>query len=254
MDLNAIKKRLNQLQTTNTRTTNLWKPQPGQQVIRIVPYKYNKDNPFIELYFHYDIGGKSYLSPVSFGRPDPIEEFAQKLKSTGSKDDYRLGKKVEAKMRTFAPVVVRGEENQGVRFWGFGKTVYQELLSIIADPDYGDITDPTNGRDVVVEFKTAEETGKSFPSTSIRVKPNQTPITENAEVLETIKKTQKDIREIYSEMTYEELTDTLNEYLNGGSEDDSVEKKEKVVSSTVTESTNFDAKDTASAFDDLFNK
>ena len=193
MDLNAIKKRLNQLQTTNTRTTNLWKPQPGQQVIRIVPYKYNKDNPFIELYFHYDIGGKSYLSPVSFGRPDPIEEFAQKLKSTGSKDDYRLGKKVEAKMRTFAPVVVRGEENQGVRFWGFGKTVYQELLSIIADPDYGDITDPTNGRDVVVEFKTAEETGKSFPSTSIRVKPNQTPITENAEVLETIKKTQKDI-------------------------------------------------------------
>ena len=254
MDLNAIKKRLNQLQTTNTRTTNLWKPQPGQQVIRIVPYKYNKDNPFIELYFHYDIGGKSYLSPVSFGRPDPIEEFAQKLKSTGSKDDYRLGKKVEAKMRTFAPVVVRGEENQGVRFWGFGKTVYQELLSIIADPDYGDITDPTNGRDVVVEFKTAEETGKSFPSTSSRVKPNQTPITENAEVLETIKKTQKDIREIYSEMTYEELTDTLNEYLNGGSEDDSVEKKEKVVSSTVTESTNFDAKDTASAFDDLFNK
>tara|TARA_Y100000310_G_scaffold202056_1_gene202148 strand:+ start:1231 stop:1995 length:765 start_codon:yes stop_codon:yes gene_type:complete len=254
MDLNAIKKRLNQLQTTNTRTTNLWKPQPGQQVIRIVPYKYNKDNPFIELYFHYDIGGKSYLSPVSFGRPDPIEEFAQKLKSTGSKDDYRLGKKVEAKMRTFAPVVVRGEENQGVRFWGFGKTVYQELLSIIADPDYGDITDPTSGRDVVVEFKTAEETGKSFPSTSIRVKPNQTPITENAEVLETIKKTQKDIREIYSEMTYEELTDTLNEYLNGGSEDDSVEKKEKVVSSTVTESTNFDAKDTASAFDDLFNK
>ena len=55
-------------------------------------------------------------------------------------------------------------------------------------------------------------------------------------------------------MTYEELTDALNEYLNGGSEDDSVEKKEKVVSSTVTESTNFDAKDTASAFDDLFNK
>ena len=254
MDINAIKKRLNQLQTTNQRTTNLWKPQPGKTQVRIVPYKHNKETPFIELFFHYDLGRKSYLSPVSFGRPDPIEEFAQKLKSTGSKDDYRLGKKVEAKMRTFAPVVVRGEENQGVRFWGFGKTVYQELLSIIADPDYGDITDPTNGRDVVVEFKTAEETGKSFPSTSIRVKPNQTPITENAEVLETIKKTQKDIREIYSEMTYEELTDTLNEYLNGGSEDDSVEKKEKVVSSTVTESTNFDAKDTASAFDDLFNK
>ena len=56
MDLNAIKKRLNQLQTSTTRTSNLWKPQQGNQVIRIVPYKFNKDNPFIELYFHYDLG------------------------------------------------------------------------------------------------------------------------------------------------------------------------------------------------------
>ena len=58
MDLNAIKNRLNQLQTTNNRTSNLWKPQPGNQIVRIVPYKFNKDNPFIELYFHYDLGGK----------------------------------------------------------------------------------------------------------------------------------------------------------------------------------------------------
>ena len=95
-------------------------------------YKFNKDNPFIELYFHYDLGGKNYLSPISFGRPDPIEEFIQKLKGTGSKDDYRLGKKVDSENENLClPVVVRGEEGQGVKFWGFGKTVYQELLSII---------------------------------------------------------------------------------------------------------------------------
>ena len=135
------------------------------------------------LYFHYDLGGKNFLSPISFGRPDPIEEFAQKLKSTGSKDDYRLGRKIEAKMRTFAPVVVRGEEKEGVKFWGFGKTVYQELLSVISDPDYGDITDPLNGRDVNVEFKTAEETGATFPSTTIRVKPVTAPISEDKNIL-----------------------------------------------------------------------
>ena len=251
MDLNAIKNRLSQLQTTNNRTSNLWKPQPGTQVVRIVPYKFNKDNPFIELYFHYDLGGKNYLSPISFGRPDPIEEFAKKLKSSGSKDDYRLGRKVEAKMRTYAPVVVRGEESQGVRFWGFGKTVYQELLSIIADPDYGDITDAVSGRDVAVEFKTAEETGKSFPSTSIRVKPNQTPITEDASVLDTIKESQKNITEIYQERSYDELTQALSEYLNGGSEE-----KEELVEETVKETapaSSYDKKETSDAFDDLFN-
>ena len=250
MDLNAIKNRLNQLQTTNNRTSNLWKPQPGTQVVRIVPYKFNADNPFIELYFHYDLGGKNYLSPVSFGRPDPIEEFAQKLKSTGSKEDYRLGKKIEAKMRTFAPVVVRGEENQGVKFWGFGKTVYQELLSIIADPDYGDITDSVNGRDVAVEFKTAEETGKSFPSTSIRVKPNQTPITEDASVLETVMESQKNITEIYQERSYDELTEALNEYLNGDSSSDDESKEEVKETASVS---SFDKKETSDAFDELFN-
>ena len=250
MDLNAIKNRLNQLQTTNNRTSNLWKPQPGSQVVRIVPYKHNKDNPFIELYFHYDLGGKNYLSPVSFGRPDPIEEFAQKLKSTGSKDDYRLGRKVEAKMRTYAPVVVRGEETQGVRFWGFGKTVYQELLSIIADPDYGDITDTVSGRDVAVVFKTAEETGKSFPSTSIRVKPNQTPITEDASLLETLTENQKNITEIYQEQSYEDLTQALNDYLNGGSTTEEETQEEKTA---VADASTYDSQKTSDAFDDLFN-
>ena len=251
MDLNAIKNRLSQLQTTNNRTSNLWKPQPGNQIVRIVPYKFNKDNPFIELYFHYDLGGKNYLSPISFGRPDPIEEFAQKLKSTGSKDDYRLGRKVEAKMRTYAPVVVRGEENQGVKFWGFGKTVYQELLSIIADPDYGDITDAVNGRDVAVVFKTAEETGKSFPSTSIRVKPNQTPITEDASLLETLTESQKNITEIYQEQSYEDLTQALNDYLNGGSSSEEETKEEE--KPAVAEASTYDSKKTSDAFDDLFN-
>jgi hypothetical protein len=255
MDISAIKKRLNQLQTTNTRTSNLWKPQPGKTLIRIVPYKFNKQTPFIELFFHYDIGGKSYLSPISFGRPDPIEEFADKLKSSGNRDDWKLGKKLEAKMRTFAPVLVRGEDKEGVKFWGFGKTVYQELLSVIADPDYGDITDPVNGRDVGVEFKTAEEIGASFPKTTIRVKPNQTQITEDAKELETLLNSQKDIREIYNEQTYDELAEVLQKWLNPSEDEEETDtKKETEKSSTVsTLQSNTTTSDASAAFDDLFN-
>jgi hypothetical protein len=251
MDLNAIRKRLGQLQTTNNRTSSLWKPQPGNQQIRIVPYHFNKDNPFIELFFHYNLNNRSYLSPISFGRPDPIEEFAQKLKASGNKEDYQLSKKLEAKMRTFAPVIVRGEESQGVKLWGFGKTVYQELLSIIADPDYGDITDPINGRDVSVEFISAEESGASFPKTNIRVKPNQTPISDEPSVLELVKTSQKDITDIYQEQSYEELTGILNAWLNPNDE----EKEEKSAPSTVATSDlgTSKVKDTSEAFDELFN-
>ena len=252
MDLNAIRKRLGQLQTTNNRTSSLWKPQPGKTQIRIVPYAFNKDNPFIELFFHYNLNNRSYLSPISFGRPDPIEEFAQKLKASGNKEDYQLSKKLEAKMRTFAPVIVRGEESQGVKFWGFGKTVYQELLSIIADPDYGDITDPVNGRDVSVEFISAEESGASFPKTNIRVKPNQTPISDEPSVLELVKTSQKDITEIYQEQSYDDLTNVLNEWLNP-SEDSTEEEEVKQETTSTSDLATSKVKDTSEAFDELLN-
>jgi hypothetical protein len=97
------------------------------------------------------------------------------------------------KMRTFVPVIVRGEEAEGVKFWGFGKEVYQELLGVIADPDYGDITDAENGRDITIEFLSAEEAGRSFPKTNIRVKPNTTPISENKNVLDSVSNSQAEI-------------------------------------------------------------
>jgi hypothetical protein len=250
MDISSIRKRLNQLQTTNNRTSNLWKPQPGKQVIRVLPYKHNKDNPFIELFFHFGLNNKTYLSPISFGRPDPLEEFAQKLKTSGNREEYQMARKLEAKMRTFAPVIVRGEETQGVKFWGFGKTVYQELLSVIADPDYGDITDAINGRDVSVEFITAEESGASFPKTSIRVKPNQNPIVEDKAQLENLLENQKDITELYQEKTYEELTEVLNEWLNPS--DSTEETKEEAPASVVQSSTKVE--DASAAFDELFSK
>ena len=62
MDITAIKARLDQLQQATTKTSSLWKPSPGKTQVRIVPYKYNKDNPFIELYFHYDL--VRYICPT----------------------------------------------------------------------------------------------------------------------------------------------------------------------------------------------
>ena len=251
MDITAIRKRLEQLQTSNTKTNNLWKPQPGKQVVRVVPYQHNKENPFQELFFHYDLGGKTYLSPITYGRPDPIEEFAQKLRSSGNKDDYQIAKKLMAKMRTFAPVIVRGEESEGVRFWGFGKMVYQELLSVIADPDYGDITDSMNGRDVTVEFISAEEAGKNFPVTNIRVKPNQAPITEDDKLLDKLLNEQPNMQEMYQERSYDDLTEILNNWLTP-SEDESSDKKDASVTSEVLSQKT--VKDTSEAFDQLFNK
>lgn len=243
IDLDKIKAKLTNLSQSNNRKNYQWKPQPGKQQVRIVPYKHQPDNPFIELYFHYGINNRTYLSPKSFGRPDPIVEFAEKLTRSGDKDDYRMGRSLMPKMRTFVPVIVRDEEAEGVRFWGFGKEVYQELLGVIADPDYGDITDPTNGRDITIEFLSAEEAGRSFPKTNIRVKPNTSPVSENKNIVDSVANNQAEITEIYQELSYDELKDALEKWVSGESGEDAppaesaedTSSKQVVVEATQTE-------------------
>jgi len=269
INLDAIRGRLNKLQNTGSTKNNLWKPSPGKTQVRIVPYKFNKENPFIELYFHYNINNKSYLSPMSFGRPDPICEFADKLKRMGDKEDWKAAKKMEPKLRTFVPVIVRGEENEGVKFWGFGKTVYQELLGYIADPDYGDITDPQVGRDITIDYVSAEEAGTSYPVTTIRMKPKETPLSEDSAALQNFLDNQTNITDIYQELSYAELKNVLEGWLNPTGE----EGEESVTEQTLSAPASTPAPqavaapapqavpvedrkkmdDVASAFDDLFN-
>jgi len=249
INLDAIRNRLNGLKNANNRTSNIWKPEPGEHQIRIVPYTHNRENPFIELHFHYNLGKKSMLSPSSFGRPDPVLEFAKKLQQAGDKESWVAGKKMEPKMRTYVPVIVRGQESEGVKFWGFGKQLYQELLAFIADPDYGDITDLHEGRDIVVTVKSAEEAGKNYAETTIRIKPKQTPATDNPVVLEKIKE-QPAITELYPEPSYEELKAQLRTWM-GNAEEQSDEIEYKKPAEPQKQSvTKAEVED---AFDDLFN-
>ena len=150
-------------------------------------------------------------------------------------------------MRTYVPVVVRGEESEGVKFWGFGKTVYQELLGIIADPDYGDISDATVGRDIVVERQTPAEAGNQYGKTTIRVKPNQTTLSDDSEQLEKLLNGQPNIGELYKEPTFDELKEHLSSFLNPTDNDDSSGTPEPEMVTTNASSTVEDD------FDKLFN-
>ena len=260
IDLDAIRRKLGDLQSQTTRTSHLWKPSPGKNQVRIVPYQYNKDNPFQELFFHYDLGKKNYLSPVTFGEADPVVEFSEKLKATGNSDDWKLSKKIKKKMRTYVPVLVRGAEGEGVKLWGFGKQVYTELLGFITDPDYGDITDPSGGRDIVVEFTPSEGAG-SYPKTTIRVKPNQTPATTDKAIADKIMTGQEDIFNIFKKVSYDDLKVALEEWLdpsNDGEESTGdlpwETKKEETKAPAAAATTAKTTDDISAAFDDLFNQ
>lgn len=229
MDINVIKSKIALYQSNSLQTSNiLWKAPAGKTQIRLVQYKHNKDAQFVELYFHFNlIANKPILSPISYGEPDPMIEFAQKLRKTGSKEDFISAKKLEPKLRVFTPIVVRGAEEEGVKIWGFGKTVGSELVSFIMDPDYGDITDAVNGRDIVVELITPQDAGNQYGKTNIRVKPNKTPLHTDAELVQKLLQNQPVIQELYKVYTYDELKEILRNYLNP--ENKGVDNKEEPV-------------------------
>lgn len=220
LNINALRSKLNQFTKQNDRSSSIWKPSEGKAVIRIVPWTGDRTNPFIELHFHY-MGGKTYLSPITHGNRDPIAEFAEKIVEEGRRESreaeriaYGQSKQFRPKLRTYIPVIVRGEEDKGVRFMAFGQTVYTELLSIMNDPDYGDITDPQTGRDIVVDYIPQQKSDTNFAKTSVRVKPNQTPLAASQTDIDRFLTEQPDIFSLYKEPTYQELKLALAAYLN----------------------------------------
>lgn len=254
LNLDALKAKLQELQSSSTGKKNsdvFWKPPVGKSQIRIVPYTFDKSNPFQELYFHYEIGKKTMLSPVSFGKPDPIVEFSEKLKKSGDKEDWKLGRKIEPKFRCYVPVIVRGQESEGVKFYAFGKKIYTELLGVIADPDYGDITDLMNGRDITIECVAPDKDG-AYPTYTVRVKPNTTPATEDKEVANKIVNEQPELVKMFSELSYEEMKEELAKWLNPDSNeaDGTTTMSKPAITSAKTVTTTNDIED---AFGELFN-
>jgi hypothetical protein len=153
-----------------------------------------------------------------------------------------------AKQRFFSPVLVRGEEAEGIRVWGYGKMAYEKLLTIVLDPDYGDITDPETGNDLKLMY--GKLPGASFPRTDIRPRPRKTVLCDDAvggddrcaELLETI----PNFDEIFERKTTEEVQSIMDQHLavdTGNSE------VEKFGSSNNTESDSVE-----NAFNDLLSQ
>jgi hypothetical protein len=219
IDFDAIRKKLNQLSGTNSRRNVMWRPQEGEEAtIRLLPFKDNDGQPFKELWFYYNIGNNpGLLAPYQFSQADPIQELINKLRDEGTKESYELAKKLYPKMRCYAPVVVRGEEDRGVRLWSFGKTVYQTLLNIMLDEDYGDITDPVEGRDVKVVC--TKPPGRMWATTDVRPRGKQSQLSDNSQTLKSWTSGIPELDDLYTCKTYEELEKIVNDWLNGNDEE-----------------------------------
>ena len=219
IDMDSIRRKLGQLSGANSKRNIMWRPEEGEETtVRLLAYPDNDGQPFKELMFYYNIGNNpGLLAPYQFGKPDPIQELINKLRDDGSKESYELAKKLYPKMRCFAPVVVRGEEDKGVRLWAFGKQLYQSLLNYMLDEDYGDITDVTDGNDIRINCFKAP--GKMWATTEVRPRPKSSPLSESDDQIKKWTSSIPRVDDMYEAKSYEELERIVNAWLNGDDED-----------------------------------
>lgn len=219
IDFDAIRKKLNQLSGQN-RNLN-WRPEVGKEYnIRILAFPNNEGQPFKDRWWYYGIGGenaRAFLAPSQFKERDPIQELITKLREDGTPESKEIAKKFYPKMRTYAAIIVRGEEDKGVRLWSFGKMIYQDLLNLMLDEDYGDITDPLTGRDL--KITAIKQQGKSFADTKLTPRPNSTPLSkdnnQSKNWLSSIPSIEENI-DSYNKISAEEIEKRVNDWLEAG--------------------------------------
>ena len=113
----------------------------------------------------------------------------------------------------------------------------------------------------MIERQTPAEAGNQYGKTTVRVKPNQSAITEDKTVLESVLTGQPNLTELYTEPTYDELKEALAGFLNPSDDSDTTTTTTQSTTTTSTASTTdkkvepaVAAKESVSdAFDDLFN-
>lgn len=216
IDLEAIRRRVAELSgVKKTSSVQLWKPTLGEHKIRCLPWKNAPDGqPFMERWFYYIGENAGILTPHQFGKPDPINDLIRKLYSSGKPDDKALAKKLQPKMRCYAPVIVRGEEDKGVQVWAFGKLVYQRMLGFFLDEDVGDILSPTDGFDLKVSI--TKQPGKQFNDTTVDPARRPTKLHEDSKLAEQWVNAIPNIDDMYRLKTPQEIETVLNNWLNGG--------------------------------------
>ena len=243
MDLEAIKAKLAAMANQgSSKPRDLWKPK-DKHVIRLLPYTHGPE-PFIELGFHYDIGStKSLLCPkFNSGDECAVCDFADKLRSWKGEDgqdkpeverkaDFEIFKKIQVKPRYYVAMIERDIDGGNVpKFWAFGKSIYETLLTMCADEEKNDavdvkgagvLTDTKKAFDLKIDFKKANNEDKkgnkkNFPITECENKLSPTPLAKTQKEIDEIISKIKNMNDVYPQTTSADVKKALLSFINSG--------------------------------------
>lgn len=223
--INSALDRLDNKGGGNQQNDALVKLDEGEHQIRIAPYKHDLDMPFRELWFHFKIGGRTFLCPNKMkGEPDPICDFAttcwNEYTKTNDESYKEMFKAMAPTLRVYVPIVVRGQEDKGIRWWSISpRTTYKEILNHVRSGlrQNVDITDATEGLDLMVTVEPGFN-GWLMPTTiTTALKP--TPLAGTKAEIEKIIDSVTEVETLFEYSPVEEMKIALDKHINPNADD-----------------------------------
>lgn len=269
IDIEKLKANLSGFRAANkganksARKNVFWTPGIGEHSVYLLPWKdQDMEEPFKFVWLYYNLGGaltedgrllkkapknervkyvKAPLTLRQYGKPDPVQEMIDSLHETGDEQDKELAKKLYATQVAMIPVIVKGEEELGVRIWKItSKTAYEQLVNHYKKfEEIGILNDPDNER--WVNITVLEEPGKKPPLNKkiSQVTPafKNEALADDQERIDSWLEKIPDIDEAFKwqKHTYESLSDLLEAWSKSGavpsSDSEGIEHTEKESSS-----------------------
>jgi len=178
----------------------------GRNQVRILPPREDMDSFAVEAWVHYGVGksgtdkkGKMVVCPktTNENNPCPVCELSKQLYGMSKKKDDKAmkeAKQFNRKKRVYYNALDKAdvltdfelredpkdkdkqiwfnkktdEQETPVKVLGTGIGVYKDLIKIIIDPEYGDITDPEQGLDIIITKSGSGQFNTEYDVKSVR--------------------------------------------------------------------------------------
>lgn len=187
LDISALAEKLSQLNNTggnsNSSGMSFLTIKDGRNVLRLLPAREGADMFYEESWVHYGVGksktnknGTMITCPTTHDENAacPVCEVSKEFYSLSTKKDDDYAKQAKAlfrKKRVYFNVLSRDEdlsefekkgegddakwhrgdkEESPVKVYASGVGILKDIISLIIDPEYGDVTDEEEGLDLII--------------------------------------------------------------------------------------------------------
>jgi len=174
LDMDQIRKDYKESKETSSQG-DFWSAKEGENLIRVMPpWKEGVRLFYMKTYHHWIQRQPICCQRKMFEQRCYICEKVQELRATKDLADTKKARDLYARKDVYLNIVDLSDKSSGVQIFRCPNKVFVGIMAYVNDEkDWGDITDPDTGYDIIVD-RTGEGLDTEYPS--VRARKSATPI------------------------------------------------------------------------------